>query len=231
MKLRFGLLASAAVIGFLGAGSAEAADLYASPPPPVYGAGPSSCFYVRADVAGVFLRPPAASALVGTPFTGASDVASGESATPTAAFELGVGCQITELLRVEAVGGYRMRSTITDPTGSLNMGFQTFTGMVNAYWDITTYGGFTPYLGAGIGGAYHMMTGVTAPATATAASDLSLAWNVMAGVSYDLTQNMKLDVGYRYSDLGSFTSGGATPILMDRLNAHEVKIGVRVHFD
>jgi opacity protein-like surface antigen len=35
----------------------------------------------------------------------------------------------------------------------------------------------------------------------------NLAWSLMAGVSFDVTQNLKLDIGYRYLDYGKYTTG------------------------
>ena len=35
----------------------------------------------------------------------------------------------------------------------------------------------------------------------------NLAWALMAGLSYDITSNLKLDLGYRYINLGDIRSG------------------------
>jgi opacity protein-like surface antigen len=61
------------------------------------------------------------------------------------------------------------------------------------------------------------------------------AWNVMAGVSYDISQNLKIDVHYRLLDAGSYTSfptsitgaGGGTKDLISQ----EVRVGVRLVAD
>jgi opacity protein-like surface antigen len=61
---------------------------------------------------------------------------------------------------------------------------------------------------------------------------------LMAGTSYDLTKNLKLDVGYRYSrikggDMFGFDSGtaalGATGVQGSHgdLSTHQVKAGLR----
>ena len=36
---------------------------------------------------------------------------------------------------------------------------------------------------------------------------------VTAGVSYDLSPELKIDVSYRYTDLGSAISGGSVPMI------------------
>ena len=61
------------------------------------------------------------------------------------------------------------------------------------------------------------------------------AWNVMAGVSYDISQNLKIDVHYRFLDAGSYTSlpglySGAGPITKDMFT-HEIRVGFRLTSD
>ena len=40
-------------------------------------------------------------------------------------------------------------------------------------------------------------------------SRMSFAWALMAGVDFDLTSNLKLELGYRYLNYGSITTGGS----------------------
>jgi opacity protein-like surface antigen len=49
-------------------------------------------------------------------------------------------------------------------------------------------------------------------------------------VSYDLSPELKIDVSYRYTDLGSAVSGGSVPLDVDNLTANEIKIGLRYYF-
>ena len=92
--------------------------------------------------------------------------------------------------------------------------------MFNGYVDLGTWSGITPYVGAGVGFAYNKLFGFTD--TGYAYSDgvqsptggysddggkWNFAWGLMAGLSFDVTQNLKLDLGYRYLDYGKFTSG------------------------
>ncbi len=61
------------------------------------------------------------------------------------------------------------------------------------------------------------------------------SWNVMAGVSYDVTQNVKIDVHYRLLDAGSYTSLPsvltAAPGVTKELVSQEVRVGVRLTSD
>jgi len=231
MNIKTAFVLAASAIGILGSGSATAADLYPAPARPYSAPGIGSCLYLRLDAMLALPIAPNVSSTAGTPFIPVNNQAAGESVSRYGGLEGGVGCQVTDIMRIEAVVGYRSSAKVTDTSGSLDMDFTAYTGFANAYWDITTYAGFTPYLGAGIGVARHNITAVTAPVTGSPSASTSLAWNFMLGVSYDITPHMKLDLGYRYSHLGSMTSAGTTPILLDGYNVHDVKLGIRYHFN
>lgn len=61
-----------------------------------------------------------------------------------------------------------------------------------------------------------------------------LAWALLAGFSYDIAQNLKIDVGYRYLNAGKYVglpgAAGASPVSSD-LVSHEVRLGVRLTTD
>jgi len=125
--------------------------------------------------------------------------------------------------------------------------------MASGYVDLATLAGFTPYLGAGIGATHidwntvHETTTCVAGggACAGAAGGASYAgrdsWRftyaLMAGVSYEVTDRLKLDIGYRYSriaDGGMFGFGaeslaGASGAkgYDDGLTRHEIRAGLR----
>lgn len=129
--------------------------------------------------------------------------------------------------------------------------------MANAYVDLGTYVGVTPYLGAGIGftgitygtltnslycvpGASACPVGATAiaPVTHAGESDWRLTYSAMAGIGYTMSQNVKLDVGYRYSkiasgnqfkfDAASIAAGATGTQGKDAgFDRHEFKVGVR----
>ncbi len=58
------------------------------------------------------------------------------------------------------------------------------------------------------------------------------AWNLMAGVSYDIADNLKVDVGYRYLNAGKFTSLPAWPagggVASKDVTSHELRVGFRI---
>ncbi len=111
--------------------------------------------------------------------------------------------------------------------------------MANAFYDINTETAFTPYVGAGLGMAYlrsdykHRVNGV---GFNKSSNDWNLAWNVGAGVAYQFSDNIALDVGYRYVDLGTAECGTSTGISAGAAlktdakvdyTAHEFSLGLR----
>ena len=126
-------------------------------------------------------------------------------------------------------------------------------GLVNGYIDLGTWHGVTPYVGAGVGIArnkidgmvdqgYFVSTGV-APATGTtggfygAGAKTNFAWALMAGLGYDVSSRLKLELGYRYLNAGKATTGaltcfgvpgcGNTYLVTKKNENHDIKIGMR----
>lgn len=129
---------------------------------------------------------------------------------------------------------------VIDP---LHTGVKSYTAMFNAYYDFGNWGGITPYVGAGVGAAYNKTDEVyftNNPALTNRIegdSKLSLAWAVMAGIGWQITDRAILDFGYRYMDYGKAQSGkvdnvGAVnpAVRIDDMTAHEFKVGLRYHF-
>ena len=85
--------------------------------------------------------------------------------------------------------------------------------LANAYIDLGTWWCITPFIGAGVGGAYHAAAAspisasspTAAPASAMRQKEFSkwnLAWAVHAGLAYNVTNNFKLELAYRYLNMG-----------------------------
>lgn len=123
-------------------------------------------------------------------------------------------------------------AVVVDPLFS---DLSTTTVMANVFVDIPTEMGFTPYVGAGIGGAYHDLgqTRIVNGGTVTFDPDgeWELAWSLMAGVGVPVSESTTLDFGYRYIDMGELdVSDAASGIsyTVDDLTAHEIKAGLRI---
>jgi opacity protein-like surface antigen len=230
LRLIIGALLTAA-LATASAVPAMAVDLLPPPEPAAVG-----CFYARLDGGGAFYNRPTVFRNLPQDYDLERGFGSGtgealnEELDDTGFIEGGLGCQVNDLLRVDATAGYRFRQSLTDGNDTLNAELQTVTVFANAYWDITNYGGFTPYVGGGVGAAFHRLSDIAAPLDASDGDNTSFAWNVTAGVSYDLSPELKIDVSYRYTDLGSAISGGSVPLDVDDLTANEIKIGLRYYF-
>jgi opacity protein-like surface antigen len=128
--------------------------------------------------------------------------------------------------------------------------------LYNAYLDLGTWSGVTPYIGAGLGfnsvsykisQSWYMNNAVAYNPVWTdpfnlgtwnqywdqtrQAQKFQFAWALMAGVSYAVTPNVAIDVGGRYLNLGSLptlTNYGGVTLTSTRANiAKEMRIGFR----
>jgi opacity protein-like surface antigen len=216
-------------------------------PAPTYSAGPC---YVRSDVGYSWSRAPNAE-FVGN---AVDPVVYNATLDDGVFFEGGLGCGMgSRGLRGELTFGMREKRNFDgdvdifvpavgaiDPP--IHTSLRTYTMMANGYYDLGKFGGFVPYVGAGIGFAYHKMGDVTIDDPATpnrifGDDKLSFAWGLMAGVGYQVSDRAILDIGYRYIDLGAARATNAdsaqawNPRLeINDLRAHEVKVGLRYHF-
>lgn len=173
----------------------------------------------------------------------------------------GVGYQFNNFLRADVTAEYRGGGhlSFTDVyngfygDGTPGTGLDYNTGhlssvvvMANGYVDLGCWYGLTPYIGGGAGQAFHRLSGFTDIGAGTAAGGFgtakqkdtsSFAWNLQAGVSYDITPNFKVDVGYRYMNLGHFSTGTVScynsgcsdsyGYKIKDITSHDVKIGLR----
>ncbi|ALC17950.1 surface antigen msp4 family protein [Desulfuromonas soudanensis] len=105
--------------------------------------------------------------------------------------------------------------------------------MANAFWDIPTGSPVTPYLGGGIGVANVSINDLGAPGIGPIADDddTVFAYQVGAGVAFELNPNMALDLGYRYfatsdpefTDVDGFK-------LESEYKTHNASLGLRIMF-
>lgn len=137
---------------------------------------------------------------------------------------------------------------------------QSWSALMNAYGDLGTWFGLTPYIGAGIGithvqtsanemwywddgqGNYggagvnsyysNVLNGVIHYGYPGNIGPLQMrnnfSWALMAGVSYEIAPHIKLDLGYRYLNMGSIgveTNTGATA--HQTFDAQEARVGLR----
>jgi opacity protein-like surface antigen len=133
----------------------------------------------------------------------------------------GLGYEANNWLRFESTAEYRFKTAI-NAFGQYTSGGTTFseayqgylTSLVfleNAYVDLGTWAYLTPFVGAGMGGAYNSVldfaeNGSSAGSisgTGPTANKWNLAWAAYAGVAYNVTNNFKVELTYRYLSFGS----------------------------
>ncbi len=106
---------------------------------------------------------------------------------------------------------------ITPVTGTFGDAYQgylkSWVFLANAYVDLGTWDCLTPFVGAGVGGAYNHDADLIDIGIGTTRRRLrpqhqqrgAPAWALYAGVAYNVTQNFKVDLAYRYLNYGSVT--------------------------
>jgi opacity protein-like surface antigen len=114
------------------------------------------------------------------------------------------------------------------------VGINTF--MLNVYYDFDTKTAFTPYVGFGLG-----MALVNFKTPLYDENDNTMAWSIGAGVAYAINNNISIDFGYRYTDLGKaqletkfqpdWVISGPLPTKVEHsLAMHDFTLGVRYTF-
>lgn len=124
----------------------------------------------------------------------------------------------------------------------MHTSLKTYTLMLNIYKDLGNFGGFVPYVGVGIGAAYHQLDNIYFTGNPALTNqilgnnDIALAWSLMAGVGYQISDRAIIDIGYRYIDMGSITSQRSDTgfnvnpaVKFEDITAHEIKVGLRYH--
>ena len=262
---RLQALSLAGIIALGAAPAAHAADLLPPAPqlepysPPLESSG----WYLRGDIGvGDASLRSVTSSFAGVTVPG---FALNESHLDDSAFAgIGLGYQFNNWFRADITGEYRtsqrfqsIESYQGSSSGTPYTAYDTYNGSIqssvllaNGYFDVGHWYGLTPYVGGGVGLAYNRVDSMTdvgagstgpggagngglgwAPDKATSA----LAWALMAGMSFDVTPNLKFDVNYRYLDMGNAMSGaigctttGCAPETQRyHLASNDIRLGLR----
>jgi opacity protein-like surface antigen len=170
----------------------------------------------------------------------------------------GVGYQFNNWFRGDFTGEYRSQVSYNSvqawgPTfcpllsgrcyDSYNGRIGAAVFLANGYVDLGTWVGVTPFVGVGLGIANLQMASLTDVdpqnggfGYAQRSNLTNFAWAVHAGVGYSVTPNLKLEMSYRYLDMGRFTSSGIvclnTPACgyerqSFRIASHDMRVGFR----
>ncbi|WP_419695055.1 outer membrane protein [Mesorhizobium muleiense] len=224
-----------------------------APPPPVYEQPVEyGGWYIRGDIdyhwskfrGGDYITYGA------IPGTGSFDSGKLDGAFSAGA---GVGYQINRHFRTDLTADWMSKSDFrgstsgfcginqTPCTSTDHSSYTALLLLANAYVDIGTWHGVTPYVGAGIGGAWVKWdtlhnNDIDGEFEHHGGKGWRFAYAAMAGASYCLTDRVKLDLGYRFShieggkmfDYASDSNVG--PGRDKGINVHEVRGGLRYQF-
>ena len=162
----------------------------------------------------------------------------------------GVGYNFNNWLRFDGTAEYRGRTQVNargvydvvTGQGDAYQGYlKSWVFLVNGYVDLGTWNCFTPYIGAGVGGAYNQLAdfvdmgiGTTGAGFGRNSANWSFAWALHAGVSYDVSKSLKIDLSYRYLNYGTVTDtvdciGGcvADSYKFSKLSSQDIMLGLR----
>jgi opacity protein-like surface antigen len=169
---------------------------------------------------------------------------------------VGIGYQFNHWIRADVTGEYRGKSTFhglerglgafPDFVDQYSATKSELVGLANVYFDLGTWHGITPFIGAGVGVTRNTISAFTdvgvGPGTVGLAfaderSETDLAWALHAGLAYDVTQNFKVELAYRYLNLGDAKTGTLVRydnsgcrclgVAFKDIDSHDFKIGMR----
>lgn len=225
---------------------------------PVVVEGPRHHCYLRADVGYSWSQDPDVRWTVTDPNSGlfVTDRVTTLRVDNSWFGEVGAGCGSGDRgIRGEVMVGFHGKRKIDGEPGPwfapavgvppeadpLHTSVSTTTVMFNAYYDLGRWGDrFVPYVGAGVGVARNVTDDVYFTGNPALINRIqgderwSLAWSLMAGVGWQVTDRATLDFGYRYLDMGKAESGVIDSagfvnpkVRIDDIAAHEFRFGLR----
>jgi opacity protein-like surface antigen len=246
--------------------AALAADFPPTLPPvqPVLQAATESGWYLRGDIGITNQQLRSLRQRLDSTLLTSEQVGMGFDSSPF--FLVGVGYQFNNWLRFDVTGEYRAKAnfhgsnnvTFADNGGTAvlvdnySASKSEWVVLANGYLDLGTWWYMTPFVGAGVGFSRNQIDGfrddgigfhgnsggpITTVAFGGPGVKWNFAWALDAGVAYTVTPSFKVDLAYRYLNLGvaqtgptrafdnSVTNGGA--FSFNGLVSHDVMLGVR----
>ena len=227
-RLTFSALAIAPLLAGV---NAQAADYYPPQPQPIYQPQPIIIQQPAVEFASNwYLRGQIGIGMMGDYQITTTNVPPGgrivsKSIGDSMFFGAGVGYEWNNWLRFDVTGEYRAKSQFTALGRFTNGGavfvdefrgdLKSYVFLANAYADLGTWDCFTPFVGVGLGGAWNTISNFTdvtplAPGGGSSSfgvgrgtSEFSFAWALYAGLTYNVSKSFKVDLTYRYLDLGT----------------------------
>lgn len=239
------------VLAVSGAGRAAADDFLAPPPPPLEPGleQPFSGWYLRGDVGVGFDQM---SAYHSSADTAPNYADNGHGLGRQAVIGGGIGYALTYWFRADITGEYRTPTKYW-ALASYNLGSDAYAASIpsgvilaNGYIDFGTWFRVTPFIGAGVGAAFHSFDGFTDTAlgpqnlggygSGPTRNSVAPAWALMAGFAYSFSPNWKLEISYRYLDMGHLSNtliwgtGGVPETQSFHMASQDIRLGLRYAF-
>lgn len=157
----------------------------------------------------------------------------------------------TNAIRTEVEYGYNGKAKLNGTTGVIGydpgerIGYRSQIKsqfiMANAYFDFNTGTEWTPYVGAGLGWARVKAENSLHYENETdsiSKSSNNFAWNLTAGIAYEVNTNFTIDASYRYADCGKVKTSSSfsdleyrdTVNTRSKVRANEFNLGFRYTF-
>lgn len=223
-------------------------------PPPVDFGG----WYLRGDIGMTNQSMKKIDSNTARQFPALTQVGLGFDSSPL--FGVGVGYQFNNWFRTDFTAQYRGKANLHGANGLIfsPTAFQqdNYSGsksealfLANVYFDLGTWWCITPFIGAGVGTSYNMLSsfrddnvqivsGITHGSVANFANNgtWNFAWAAHAGLAYKVTPSVTLELAYSYIGLGSARPGaftlldgttGASSIVLKNITSNDLTLGVR----
>ena len=150
---------------------------------------------------------------------------------------VGVGYKFSEMFRADITAQYRSLKS-ESPTNGINVELNNYAFLINGYLDITNNTSITPYLTTGIGAMRFKINTETSSLSVTnttieitessETSNVVLpCWNTGFGARMKVSNNVDIDLGYRYTNLLLPKSIGD---ISNILASHQILIGAAYNF-
>ncbi len=141
-----------------------------------------------------------------------------------------VGYQFNKNIRSEFELSYRGSDldsvTYAGNTASISGENKTWGFLANGYYDFYPENTLSPYVMAGLGALSHD-TSATAAGITLSGDDVTFGYQVGGGLSYKITNALKLDANYHYLGSGDIEYGDGASA---EYGAHELRAGLRYSF-
>jgi opacity protein-like surface antigen len=168
----------------------------------------------------------------------------------------GIGYEFNSWIRADFTGEYRGKTAFRglDVYTTGGGGTDDYFGsksewlyLLNLYVDLGTWWCLTPFVGVGVGMAKVTIwdfrdNNIPNGGVAFGAdySKWNSAWAIHAGVGYEVSKNLKLELSYRYVSLGDGQSGDLTtylgtnnvynPMIFKEITSQDIRLGMRWMF-